>query len=395
MSFAGRRRPPPGPANVSTTWTGTDGDGWPSPWIAKITTAGASSSIVSNRGRIKVGGTSTPPPPPPSGTVTAYNTLGVYHGGKSPSRIAQFESSEGINRALPGPIVDFPPAGTSWTQRRDGLNGFLSAWAPRCIAGTDTIVISIRPWWNDTAKTSVNMATAATGAYDSEYVADAQAILDAGYSAANTIIRPMWEFNGGFYLWSIWESKNGANATADFVATWRRIVNAMRSVIPGLRFDWCPLRLTSRTPAQVEAAYPGDSYVDYIGMDAYNHGSPTMDNTLRWQRLVQGGSSPGQFVGLQWQRDFAVDHGKLCSFAEYGATHRNKDNQGGDDDPYYINQILSWFDQLGADGLLGYHSYFEKDDDQGSLHQLHDYASFPRQFPFVNALAAFDARMRG
>lgn len=390
MSFAGRRRPPPGPANVSTTWTGTDGDGWPAPWIAKITTAGASSSIVSNRGRIKVGGTSTPPA---GGTTTAYATLGTYHGSNSPSRIAQFESSEGINRALPGPIVDFAGGGTSWSQRRSSINAFLDAWAPRCVAGSNILSASIRPWWNDPAKTSVNMATAATGAYDAEYVADAQSILNAGYSAANLIVRPMWEFNGGFYQWSIWESKNGASATADFVATFRRIVNAMRSVIPGLRFDWCPLRLSPRTPAQVEAAYPGDSYVDYIGMDAYNHGSATMDNTLRWTQLVQGGSSPGQTVGLQWQRDFADTHVKLCSFPEWGCTHRT-DGTGGDDDAYYVNQLLSWIDQLGADGLLAYHAYFEKDA-QDAQHQLHDYAALPREYPFVNALAAFDARMRG
>ena len=391
MSFAGRRRAPAGPADISTSWTGTDGDGWPAPWIAKVTTAGSSSTIAGNRGRIKVGGTTTPPP---SGTTTAYATLGTYHGASSPSRIAQFESSEGINRAMPGPIVDFPAPGTSWSQRRSALNAFLNAWAPRCVAGTDTLAISPRPWWDDPAKTSVNMATAATGAYDSEYVADAQSILNAGYSAANVIIRPMWEFNGGFYQWSIWTSKNGAAAPSNFVSTFRRIVNAMRSVIPGLRFEWCPLRLTARTPAEVEAAYPGDSYVDYIGLDAYNHGAATMSNTLRWTQLVQGGSTPGALVGLQWQRDFAATAGKLCSFPEWGCTHRDSDLQGGDDDAYYVSQLITWIDQLGADGLLAYHAYFEKDAQDG-WHQLHDYAALPRKYAFVNALAAFDSRMRG
>jgi hypothetical protein len=384
-----RRRDVAAATVITDTWTGSNDAAWSTLWTPQVISDGASARISSNRGRIVVGATPVDPGPGPGETTTAFATLGVFRASNSPTRIAMFESADGINRNMPGPIVDFAGGGpNTFAQRRSSINGCLDAWAPLVVAGTDVLVLSLRPW---PTALGGQLAAMAAGDYDAEYTADAQSFLARGYNADNLILRPMWEFNGAFYPHSIVTSVNPGGA-ADYVTGWRRMVDRIRAVIPGMRFDWCPLRLTL-TEAQVEAAYPGDAWVDYIGMDAYNWRSGTDDLALRWTRLVQGGTTPGSLVGLQWHRDYAEAHSKQMSFAEWGCTNRT-DGQGGDSDPTYIANILDWFDDLGAAGLLHSHCYFERDA-LDALHQLHNYPGNPRQFNFETARVAFDARMRG
>jgi hypothetical protein len=384
------RRRDTAPATVITdTWTGTTGAPWSTLWTPHVASAGSSSVISSNRGRITVAATPVDPGPGPGEATTAFATLGVYRASNSPNAVAQFESSAGINRALPGPIVDFAGAGASMAQRRSSINACLDAWAPRCVAGGDVLILSLRPWGTGMGNLLDDMAA---GVFDADYTADANSFLARGYTANNLILRPMWEFNGAFYNHSIWTSVNPGGA-ADFVAGWRRMVDRIRALIPGMRFDWCPLR-SKLTPAQVEAAYPGDPWVDYIGMDAYNERSGTDDLALRWSRLMQGGATAGSTVGLQWHRDFAVAHNKQMTFAEWGVVNR-PDGTGGDSDPVYIGNFLDWCDDLGAAGLLHSNCYFERDTVEPIAHQLHNYPGDARVFNFEADRVVFDARMRG
>jgi hypothetical protein len=400
--IASSRRRDTTPATVITdTWTGTTGAPWSTLWTPQVASAGSSSVISSNRGRITVAATPVDPGPGPGEITTAFATLGAFRASNSPSSIAQFESSAGINRTMPGPIVDFAGGGpNSFAQRRSSINGCLDAWAPRCVAGNDVLILSLRPW---PTALGGQLAAMAAGDFDAEYTADAQSFLARGYTANNLILRPMWEFNGAFYPHSIVTSVNPGGA-ADYVTGWRRMVDRIRALIPGMRFDWSSLRLTL-SEAAVEAAYPGDAWVDYIGMDAYNWRSSTDDLNLRWTRLVQGGTTAGSSVGLQWHRDFAVAHSKPMTFAEWGVTRRpiggtitnsqSPVSDGGDDDGTYIANFIDWCDDLGAAGLLHSHCYFERDA-VDAWHQLHDYSGDAALYDFFTASkAAFDARMRG
>lgn len=77
-------------------------------------------------------------------------------------------------------------------------------------------------------------------------------------------MRPGWEFNGGWYAWA---AKGNAKEFAEY---WRQIVTTMRAVpgAKGLTFCWNPTLGDQDFPA--DEAWPGDKYVDYVGVDVYD-----------------------------------------------------------------------------------------------------------------------------
>jgi hypothetical protein len=168
----------------------------------------------------------------------------------------------------------------------------------------------------------------AAGAYDEHFRNVAINLVKNGYP--NAAIRIGWEFN---HNWFPWAAKK--NPTA-WVAYWRRIVTAMRSA-PGsnFKFDWC----VGSGPGEVDPAtvYPGDEYVDTIGMDNYNttwSATPTTP-LFRWNYRR---TKP---VGLNWHRDFALLHGKQMTFPEWG-TGTRPDGHGVGDDPEFIRYMAEW-----------------------------------------------------
>ena len=92
---------------------------------------------------------------------------------------------------------------------------------------------------------------------------------------------------------------------------------------------------------------------------------------------------------LQWQRDFAIAHGKPVSYPEWGLSGVNAEvtsNVGGDN-PTFIQGMYDWMNSLPANGpgSLEYHSYFNQDPD--SNHRI-DAGHFP------NASARFQDALR-
>ncbi|WP_233585207.1 glycosyl hydrolase [Corallococcus sp. CA054B] len=109
------------------------------------------------------------------------------------------------------------------------------------------------------------LASCAAGAYDPRFKNLASNLV--AYELQGTIIRLGREFSGS---WMPWYSGNGQQA--NFAACFRRIVTAMRTQQPnaGFEFDWNPNYDISA--ADLSATYPGDAYVDYIGLDMYDQG---------------------------------------------------------------------------------------------------------------------------
>jgi len=165
-----------------------------------------------------------------------------------------------------------------------------------------------------------SLAQGAAGEYDHHFRSLARALNDAGLGDAT--IRLGWEFNGN---WQYWYA-GGGNQT-DFTTYWRRIVNTMRAVSPTFRFDWCANAGPSSMPA--DQAYPGDAYVDTVGIDAYD--GPWLGSTpaQRWSNNLN------QSYGLVWHASFAAAHGKPMTYGEWGLI--NSDN------PLYIQNMHDWF----------------------------------------------------
>lgn len=78
------------------------------------------------------------------------------------------------------------------------------------------------------------------------------------------------EMNGHWYPWS--EQING-NQPGQFVAMWRHVHAIFTEVgATNVTWVWCPnSEFDGSLP--LESLYPGDSYVDWVGVDAYNWGT--------------------------------------------------------------------------------------------------------------------------
>ncbi|WP_158678594.1 glycoside hydrolase family 26 protein [Streptomyces sulphureus] len=156
----------------------------------------------------------------------------------------------------------------------------------------------------------------ADGRFDAHYRALAERLVRLG--APDTVIVLGWEMNGTTYT-----HRCGPDPQA-WKAYWRRIVTAMRSVSgQGFRFDFAPSR--GRDAVGWTRCYPGDDFVDIVGMDSYDQpAGHSVDAQVE------------EDFGLQKQVDFAAAHGKPVSYPEWGL-FRNGDN------PAYVRRMLAWF----------------------------------------------------
>jgi hypothetical protein len=84
------------------------------------------------------------------------------------------------------------------------------------------------------------------------------------------MLRFNWEMNGKWFPWH--EGVNG-NQPGEFVAAWRHVHDIFTSVgADNVTWVWCP-NLEYRDSTALASVYPGDQYVDWTGLDGYNHGT--------------------------------------------------------------------------------------------------------------------------
>ena len=301
--------------------------------------AGASSSSPA---------TASTPAAPAAGGATSQSTLqiaqrsslswhsGVYLPGSSPATYQSFATWRG--QAL-DVAVDWP-ARSTWD---DVVN---PSWLYDRWKNTPyTKVFGVAPVPED--DDSATMAGCASGAYDSKWKQFGTNIAAAGL-ASTTIIRLGWEFNGDWYKWA-------ATDPTTFVNCWRHVVTAAESTAPALRWDWTVNRGTSQALSDPRAAYPGDQYVDVVGVDSYDMW-PGVLTEADWQKHYSGA------WGLKFWSDFAQQHGKPVSVPEWGVIPGTSNAGGnGGDNPFYVQKMVEWFRSLGSH--LAYEAYY---DDPGS-----------------------------
>ncbi len=177
----------------------------------------------------------------------------------------------------------------------------------------------------------------ADGVHDDAYVRVAQRLVEAGHGDA--VLRLGHEFNG---LWAPWSSRTNEDA---YIAAWRHVHDVMAAVSDDFVFDWTALR-----PAWFEwgvQAYPGDDYVDVIGLDVYWRLTPNDDiwDVRKWEQ---------QFVRVMRDHQaFAISRGKPVSYPEWGIA--------GGDVPQFIEGMHGWLAELPSSGpgSLLYHAYFD------------------------------------
>lgn len=232
----------------------------------------------------------------------------------------------------PNQVIEF----LSWQVLEKG-----TTWGVRCWqkAGMDHVVFSLPMLPGDK---SAKLADGANGKFDELFRNYAQLLVKHGFG--DSVIRIGWEFNADWYPWA---AKHDPQAFIDY---WRRIVTTMRAV-PGakFKFDWCAAGGWSAFRA--ESVYPGDEFVDIIGLDFYNVLGKEHGEVSPQQRWEMRKNAPH---GLAWHQKFAAQRGKPMSFPEWG-TGVSRNARGGDDDAYFVEQMAAWIDA----NRVAYHNYWD------------------------------------
>jgi autotransporter-associated beta strand protein len=290
----------------------------------------------------------------------AIPNLAIYKGGWADKSPVPFEQWLGrpINRMYDG-IAHATDVAGSWTSWHDRGNFVTThqvySWVASGSRYRANHNIAMLP--SDLGTGSTTMAVGATGAYNAHWATLAQKLISNGQGSA--IIRIGWEMNYPNGPWEHWKWQV-ANSTqsAHFINYWRHIVTTMRGVAgANFLFDFCAGRGWSAYDAINN--YPGDAYVDIIGLDLYN---VTAKATKRgpveaWDEVWGNDTS----YGLKYWHNFAMARGKFFSLPEWGTGVSPDDPaktvSGNGDDPYFIRKVYQ-FVTNPANKVL-YHTYWD------------------------------------
>lgn len=241
---------------------------------------------------------------------------GVYNMNKA-AEITNFENGRGKKVD----IVTVFPSRESWEKLQN--TWFMDdERIPSGFKGTLSVGM---PMWPQDG----NLTDAASGAYNDEWTNFARS-LAAKYPTA--YVRLGWEMNI-----NDWYYKATPATAEDWKKAFRLAVTAMKKVAPKLRIIFNPNAGPGQTGTEdATTFYPGDEYVDLIGIDAYDWWPGyTNEANINYHR--------DQKYGWNWWLEFAKAHNKKFTLPEWGIAPANE-NSGGDND-MYINFVYSWLQQ--------------------------------------------------
>jgi hypothetical protein len=238
----------------------------------------------------------------------------------------QFEQAilaAGTNSGVPG------PSATAWAPLLGGRQLMLAV--PACCQGTT---------WADEA----------SSANDTHWAALTQTLVSGGLGSC--LLRIGREFTGGWYRWSASTNTASGNYYQTYQAGYAHVVQVMKAAGFTGKFIWNPYlgQGTMGPSTGAENAYPGDSVVDWIGIDVYDGPDGTnypAGEVIRtpaqqqavWNRLLT------QWDGLEGWRNWAVGRNKPLCYPEYGLRLWNDGGvyKGGGDNAVFIREFAAWF----------------------------------------------------
>lgn len=188
-----------------------------------------------------------------------------------------------------------------------------------------------------------NMEAAASGEYDEQW-RRLGAMIAQRYPTA--YVRPGWEMNIHNWDWSA-----NPDNVEQYKEAFRRAATNLKAAGPQLRIVWNPNEGKGNTLPDARDAWPGDEYVDIVGLDAYDW-SPPYD-AEGWERHRT------KDQGWDFWGNFAREHGKKFAFPEWGVIAGNE-NSGGDN-PKFIDYAYGWMEQ-NAD-IMTFETYFDEPAD--------------------------------
>ncbi len=225
---------------------------------------------------------------------------------------------------------------------RDTWDSILGTWwldgetIPADFAGTLNVAVPLFP-------ADGNLADAASGRYDERWRELGRRIAK---DYPDAYVRPGWEFNIHNWHWS---------ANPDNIEQWKEAFrHASRSLREGgsrLRIVWNPNEGRGDTLPNAADAWPGDKYVDVVGLDAYDWHPPYDEKGWAEHKTKDQGWD-------YWAR-FTREHGKRFALPEWGV-YSGSDDSGGDN-PAYVDYVFGWL--YDNRDLVAFESYFEEEAD--------------------------------
>jgi hypothetical protein len=290
---------------------------------------------------------------------------GAYDSTPTPSGMAAFAQQTKTSPTVASAYLN----GSSGWATMDGAGGSLN-YLTNAYRGTGyTLALGVPIIPTSGGAAVGTLAQGASGAFNSYYVTLAQTLVAGG--EGNAYLRLGWEFDGSWMAWNA----TTPSAEASFAGYFQQIVTAMRSVAgEQFRFVWNPdAGAFTQSGYSVAAAYPGNAYVDVIGLDAY-------DQSWAVPQTASNAWNSTTLPSLAAAQRFAGSNGKPLAFSEWGVAIRS-DGHGLGDDPWYVNQMVAWMENPANN--VTYESYF--DANSGGVNSLITGGSFP------SSLAAFSA----
>lgn len=214
--------------------------------------------------------------------------------------LKEAENKIGVTAGVVGVFSDFEHDFPTWAAQDAASRGA-------------ALLISWEPWnWEVKSQTQPNYALdrITAGDYDS-YIAAFAA--DAAATGRPVYIRFAAEMNGD---WHVWSTGYNGNEVGDYAAAYRHVVDVARAA-GGTNIKWMFNPIVSypgSTP--LRQLYPGDAYVDWVGLDGYNWGS------LKW-----GWQSFTDIFTLGLKEIKAIAPSKPLGIAEIGCVPGSKKAQ--------------------------------------------------------------------
>lgn len=289
----------------------------------------AGNSASSNTVQITVKHATTPPPP------SSDRLSGLpWDSGAFVMHEASTATMFASNRGRKLDFIAVAPTRDSWAE----LHNPWYMDSERIPAGFQGNLEVALPLWPDNG----NLGAASSGAYNADWEKIARTI-SAKYPKA--IIRLGWEMN-----LPGWPHAAYPSTAEQWKQAYRLAVDAIRRGGSQLRISWVVNEGRGQTGTEdARMFYPGDGYVDFIGMDVYDWWPPyTTDANVATHR-------DGAY-GWNFWLDFAKSRGKKFVLGEWGIAPGN--SNGGGDNPRYINFVYSWL--KANQQWIGYESYFHE-----------------------------------
>ncbi|HWS46330.1 MAG TPA: glycosyl hydrolase, partial [Acidimicrobiia bacterium] len=122
-------------------------------------------------------------------------------------------------------------------------------------------------WSGGADQAAYSLSAILAGRYDSYMAAWAQG---ARQYAGTIYLRVLAEANGN---WNPWDPGVNGNTVSEYVQAWRHIRDVVRAAgASNIVWLWTPnVEFAGSTP--LASIYPGDAYVDIVGLDGYNWGT--------------------------------------------------------------------------------------------------------------------------